>query len=166
LNPVFRFDGYWLLADWLGLPKLHQDALLLLKMWGKRLIRRRSGSQFRERSIPELTGVQKAAFVIYALFCNLFLAFAILLSIRYLRSSVFGLFQYVQLQVSQIIFSASTGDWATLIDQAVTLVVTSAFAATAFWGIGLYSIRILRAVWHSLANLCLRDQTKITPAGV
>ena len=78
-------------------------------------------SRFRERSIPELTGVQKAAFVIYALFCNLFLAFAILLSIRYLRSSVFGLFQYVQLQVSQIIFSASTGDWATLIDQAVTL---------------------------------------------
>jgi putative peptide zinc metalloprotease protein len=166
LNPVFRFDGYWLLADWLGLPKLHQDALLLLKVWGGRLIRGRSGSPSRKMPIAELTGVQKAAFVIYALFCNLFLAFAVVLSVRYLRSSVFGLFRYVQVQVSQILFSASAGDWATLIDQAVTLVVTSAFAATAFWGIGLYSIRILRAAWHSLANLALRNQTKITSAGV
>ena len=37
LNPVFRFDGYWLLADWLGFPRLHQDALLLLKTWTARL---------------------------------------------------------------------------------------------------------------------------------
>ena len=42
LNPAFRFDGYWVVADWLGLTRLHRSAGLYLRSMVHSIFRRRS----------------------------------------------------------------------------------------------------------------------------
>lgn len=40
LNPIFRFDGYWVLADALGVANLSQQPWLITKYCGQRVLRR------------------------------------------------------------------------------------------------------------------------------
>jgi putative peptide zinc metalloprotease protein len=136
LNPVFRFDGYWLLADWLELPKLHSDAVRLLKQWGSRIPKTR----------PQLGRVQSAVFMAYAASCILFLAISLLLSVHYLRSGLFGFVERLPGLILEIRLSARAGDWATTTDQVVSTVVASAFSGTAIFGLSLYAGRLLAPI--------------------
>jgi len=43
LNPFLRFDGYWLLADALAVPNLHQQSRRMLAHYWRRLTRRGEG---------------------------------------------------------------------------------------------------------------------------
>jgi putative peptide zinc metalloprotease protein len=47
LNPVFKFDGYWLLCDLLGVPDLHDRLRALNAGIARRLLGRRGGDDFR-----------------------------------------------------------------------------------------------------------------------
>jgi putative peptide zinc metalloprotease protein len=40
LNPIFRFDGYWILADALGVPNLSRQPSLIMNHFKQRLLRR------------------------------------------------------------------------------------------------------------------------------
>jgi len=156
LNPVFRFDGYWLLADWLALPNMHRDAVRLLKYWLGRLIPGRSGRvQGRPATLPRLSGVKATAFSAYAVFCNLFIAFALIFSARYLRSGLFSFAKRLPARISEIHFSASVGAWAIMTDQLVTTLVAFAFAATAVLGLCVYLVRALSLLRSSFRSISI-----------
>lgn len=153
LNPVFRFDGYWLLADWFELPKLHRDAMRLLKDWALRLsvllhIRTTPVNRIQLR----LSRLQTAVFVIYAVCCNLFLAFTLFWSLRHLRSTLFGFFERLPSMLSRITLAAAVHKWTAMTDTIVLVLVSFAFAATAIWGLYLYCRQFIRMIRRFFPN--------------
>lgn len=47
LNPVLKFDGYWAVADSLGVPNLSTRPLRLAQSLARRVIQRRGGAEYR-----------------------------------------------------------------------------------------------------------------------
>lgn len=84
LNPVFRFDGYWFLADYLAMPKLHGIALRY-PLWR---LRRRLGLPAPPLALPPLGRLARAVFVSYSFLASAFLLFAFWLSYRYLTQAL------------------------------------------------------------------------------
>lgn len=161
LNPVFRFDGYWLLADWLELPKLHHDAIRLLKHWGSRMLRKiRPQTPLSPAKRPPLNRLQTVIFSLYAVSCNLFLAFSILLSFRFLRSGLFGFLQRLPEALSQIRYLAEVGDWASLTDRLVLTFIAVAFAMTTVFGLYRYCASVLGVVVRSLCRVGTYSNTR------
>jgi putative peptide zinc metalloprotease protein len=64
LNPLFRFDGYWLASDLLGLPNLRQKAWQMLR-------RPRSAAALMPGGVSRATAV---ALAVYAVASNVFFA--------------------------------------------------------------------------------------------
>jgi putative peptide zinc metalloprotease protein len=84
LNPIFRFDGYWFLADYLAMPKLHGTALRY-PFWR---LRRRLGLPVPPLPLPPFGRLARLVFVSYSLLASVFLVFAFWLSYRYLTQAL------------------------------------------------------------------------------
>ena len=69
LNPLFHFDGYWLLADYLAIPRLQGTAFRFL---GSRL-RQLAGRPAEPPKLPPMGWVARALFLFYSLFAGVFL---------------------------------------------------------------------------------------------
>jgi putative peptide zinc metalloprotease protein len=69
LNPFFKFDGYWIISDLLGVSNLRKKSGELLRFFIKKLFRREDGSA---PYLSEMKGVEKIALVIYTMIVNLF----------------------------------------------------------------------------------------------
>lgn len=73
LNPFFKFDGYWLATDLLGVPNLRRRTKELLKYCLDRVLRRVS-----ETPRPYILGIKsqaKIAAIVYAVVVNLFMGY-------------------------------------------------------------------------------------------
>jgi len=64
LNPIFRFDGYWLLVDYLAVPDLHRRALR--RLWARL-------KRMQLPPLPALRGRQRVVFELYSVAAALFL---------------------------------------------------------------------------------------------
>lgn len=72
LNPFFKFDGYWIASDLLGVPNLRTRSLELISYYYKR-IRKRSIT-----SIPyllQIRPIEKYGLLFYSIVVNLFMGF-------------------------------------------------------------------------------------------
>lgn len=72
LNPFFKFDGYWMASDILGVPNLRQRSKELIRYYINRLRRRTTGE------IPYMLQMKKKAkwgFAAYTIVVNLFMAY-------------------------------------------------------------------------------------------
>lgn len=72
LNPFFKFDGYWIVSDLLGVPNLRTRSKELLAYWYKRLRKRPTSCT------PYLLQIRPAAkygLLIYSIVVNLFMGF-------------------------------------------------------------------------------------------
>lgn len=72
LNPFFKFDGYWIVSDLLGVPNLRIRSKELLAYWYKRLRKRPTSCT------PYLLQIRPAAkygLLIYSIVVNLFMGF-------------------------------------------------------------------------------------------
>ncbi|HEX3685735.1 MAG TPA: hypothetical protein VHU83_24605 [Bryobacteraceae bacterium] len=146
LNPIFRFDGYWLLTDWLGIGNLQGLALNYLK----HLVFRPAG-----RSRTRLQGLSKSksfVFIVYAAICNLFLAAVALYSWTYLHRLASAVFHGLPYQLSNIVLFARARQWGTVFDRLSVTLIALAFLGTAGIGLGMYAVRILRAVSRKIGN--------------
>lgn len=140
LNPVFRFDGYWLLADWLALPNLYKLALghfkrLALKALGRPL----------PPASPQLPRLKRHAywvFTLYALLCNIFLLLILWVGYRYLRSTFLRLPLALPDVFEDLLFSLQAGDPAVFLDRLLTLFFLVAFPATVLVGLCRYIISL------------------------
>ncbi len=141
LNPVFRFDGYWLLSDWLGLPNLHKLALGHLKgLLGKAFGRppKTAGA------LPPLRRHAYWTFFAYALLCNLFLFALVWLVAGYIHSATTRLPAVVPGLIQSLQFAFKAQDIGALIDLVLTLFFIIAFPATIMLGIGKYAMNLTR----------------------
>ena len=65
LNPIFRFDGYWLFSDIAGVPNLRKRSLEILRYVAKRFISRQK--EIAEPVFLRLSGKIKAFLVAYGI---------------------------------------------------------------------------------------------------
>lgn len=72
LNPFFKFDGYWMASDILGVPNLRQRSKEIIRYYINKLRRRSIGE------MPYMLRMKKKAkwgFAVYAIVVNLFMAY-------------------------------------------------------------------------------------------
>lgn len=140
LNPLFHFDGYWLLADYLAIPKLQSTALRFL---GWRL-RRLAGRPAEPPKLPPMSWLAKKVFLGYSLLASLFLVASFWLVYHYLSTTLMR-FPAVAPQAFQAVAAAfESGDVAQLLVRTMALFFLAAFPATALIGLLLFLARLVR----------------------
>jgi putative peptide zinc metalloprotease protein len=141
INPAFRFDGYWILVDWLGTPGLYGR--------GQGYLRNIFTGIFRKK-VPEnlipvtLTKTKAAVFVCYAFLGNGFLAAAVLFNLHSLRGSMMRAWHSLPVFFHRFLFAWTTRDWATALNSFISLWFIFALAAALLFMTGLYLYRVLR----------------------
>lgn len=139
LNPVFRFDGYWFLVDFLGVPNLYQLALTYIKHSIKKLF----GSD-TPHQLPPMRRHIHLCFLLYALVCNLFLVIVIWFSCRYLYVVFVRLPDLFPQIFNSMIFAFQTHDLTLFLNRLLTLFFVIAFPGTALMGLGIYIFKLAR----------------------
>jgi len=140
LNPIFQFDGYWLLVDYLGLPKLYRLALNYLKYSIKNLFS-------RKKEIIVLPPMRKhvhVVFLIYTLLCNLFLIAIVWISIHYLQRVFMRLPAVFSAMFYSMIFALKTQDFGLFINRLLSLFFICALPTTAVIGLYRYATRLIQ----------------------
>lgn len=72
LNPFFKFDGYWIASDLLGVPNLRARSKELLAYWYKRI---RKQPITRIPYLQQISPASKYGLLIYSIVVNLFMGF-------------------------------------------------------------------------------------------
>lgn len=70
LNPFFKFDGYWIASDLLGVPNLRTRSMELLGYWYKRM---RKVPVTRKPFLMQIRPLEKYGLLIYSIVVNLFM---------------------------------------------------------------------------------------------
>jgi putative peptide zinc metalloprotease protein len=140
LNPIFQFDGYWLLVDYMALPKLHLLAFNYLKYSIKNMF-----SRTKEVIVlPPMRRHIYVSFLVYALLCNVFMIAVVWLSSRYLYST-FTRFPDLFMGIFRsMTFAIKTQDFLLFINRLLTLFFVIAFPGTALIGLSKYAIRLVQ----------------------
>jgi putative peptide zinc metalloprotease protein len=72
LNPFFKFDGYWIVSDLLGVPSLRKRSIEIIKYYWNRIMRRRI------QQMPYLLRIglaERWGLAIYAAIVNFFMGY-------------------------------------------------------------------------------------------
>lgn len=72
LNPFFKFDGYWLASDLLGVPNLRQRSLELLGYVWKKLWKKPEG---KRPYLLQIRPLERYGLLVYSVTVNLFMGF-------------------------------------------------------------------------------------------
>lgn len=155
LNPIFQFDGYWLLVDYLALPNLYRLALNYLKYSIKNLFS-------RKKEIIVLPPMRKHVhvyFLIYTVVCNLFLIAAVWLSVRYLHRTFVRFPVVFGAMFHSMIFGLKTQDFGLFINRLLSLFFICAFPATALLGLCRY---LNRLVQYAIAKVKLARRFEVS----
>lgn len=140
LNPLFHFDGYWFLADYLALPKLQKTAFQAAGRSLKRLFRRPAPPL----DLPPMGPLARLVFWSYSALASLFLVAVVWLIYRYL-SSVLLTFPVVAPQAFTAVAEAvRNGEPIQFLVHLMTAFFLVAFPATAVIGLALYLLRLGR----------------------
>lgn len=134
LNPAFRFDGYWVIADWLGLTHLHRSAAQYLRSSLASLAGSRS---WKGSGYPcHLRGAKAAVFIGYALLSNAFLAVLIALNVRWVYSTMLALCSGLPQLGRAFLTALKEGNWVGSGDLAVACAFLLASGVTLMVGVG------------------------------
>jgi putative peptide zinc metalloprotease protein len=148
LNPLFHFDGYWFLADYLAVPKLQDVAFKSLRWRLRRLL----GRPGEAPKLPPLGRLASGVFFSYSVLASVFLVATFWLVYRYL-SNTFIQFPMVAPRAFHAVVAAfESGDVPLLLVRALALFFLAAFPVTALIGIGLLLTRLARAGAKRLAR--------------
>jgi putative peptide zinc metalloprotease protein len=158
INPAFRFDGYWLLVDWLGIPRLHQEAAEYLKRLIFHLLRFKK-AQLSLRQ-PHLNRLQATMFVLYGVAGNLLILGTIALNLRWISSTLAGLRKEVPLLASHTVEALQGHQWLNAADFTVSLIFACTSGATLLIA---FSVRG-RQVWGAISSkVSSRGQVYLSP---
>lgn len=72
LNPFFKFDGYWIASDLLGVPNLRQRSLELMGYAWKKLRKRPIG---RKPYLLQIRPLERYGLLVYSIVVNFFMGF-------------------------------------------------------------------------------------------
>jgi putative peptide zinc metalloprotease protein len=148
LNPLFHFDGYWFLADYLAIPKLQSVAFRSLG-WKLKLLAGRLGEPPK---VPPLGRLARGIFYSYSVLAGLFLLATFALVYHYL-STTLTRFPVVAPRALQAASAAlESGDIPLFLVRVLALFFLAAFPATALIGLILYLARLVRLCADRLAR--------------
>ena len=103
LNPLMRYDGYFMLADWLDQPNLHHQAAAALR---RRIYSLLSGSTLAQRTSRNEWGL--AAFALISMVYRLFVTFGLLWAIHHwLEPQGYGVL--AQMLIALTLFGLAAG---------------------------------------------------------
>lgn len=148
LNPLFLFDGYWLLADYLAIPRLQGTALRFLG-WQ---LRRLAGRPAEPPKLPVLGRLARGVFLSYALLAGVFLAATFWLVYRHLGTTLTRLPVVVPQAFHAAAAALEGGDIPRFLMRSMALFFLVAFPATALIGLTLYLVRLARFCSRRLAR--------------
>jgi putative peptide zinc metalloprotease protein len=134
LNPIFRFDGYWFLVDYLSIPRLQGVALRYPAYLLRRLARRPAAPP----ALPALGRVETIVFRSYAVLSGLFLISVLGLAYRSLSSAAAGIPVLAPVILETVRTAVERGDLLAVLDRVLVLLLLLAFPASALLGVALY----------------------------
>lgn len=140
LNPLFHFDGYWFLADYLALPKLQATAFRAVA----RAFRRLTGRRVEASDLPPMSRARRAVFWSYSALASVFLVAVVWLIYRYLSSVVTTLPVVAPEAFASVADALRSGQPVELVVRVMTAFFLVAFPATALIGLVLYALRLVR----------------------
>lgn len=138
LNPIFRFDGYWLLADYLALPNLYRQATRYF--WYR--VRKLLGGSPEPVLLPTMRRHVYGIFLLYAALCNFFLVFILWASYNYLGATLARLPRLYPQLFQSIAGAAAEHDLVLLLNLLVALFFAIAFPGTAVIGLFKYASHV------------------------
>lgn len=144
LNPLFHFDGYWFLADYLALPKLQSTAFRAVRQ----ALRRLAGRRPEPLDLPPMSRTARTVFWSYSALASLFLGAVLWLIYNYLSSVIRTLPIVAPEALQAVAEAARAGEPVRFLVHLLTAFFLIAFPATALIGLALYLQRI--------SVLCLR----------
>lgn len=142
LNPLFHFDGYWFLADWLALPKLQSVAFRSLGARARRIV----GIPAELPKLPPLGPLAKGVFFSYSVLAGLFLVMTFWLVWRYLSSTLLQFPKVAPQALDAATAAFASGDIPLFLMRSMALFFIAAFPATALIGLALFLARFLRLI--------------------
>jgi putative peptide zinc metalloprotease protein len=140
LNPLFHFDGYWFLADYLALPKLQTTAFRAVG----RTFRRLTGRPAEALDLPPMGRLARTLFWSYSALASVFLVAVVWLIYRYLSSVVLTLPVVAPQAFAAVAEAFRSGQPVELVVRLMTAFFLVAFPATAVVGLVLYALRLAR----------------------
>jgi len=157
LNPLFHFDGYWLLADYLAIPRLQSTAFRFLA-WR---LRRLTGRPAEAPKLPVMSRLARGVFLFYSVLASVFLVATFWFVYHYLSTTLLR-FPLVAPQAFQAVVAAfESGNVPLFLVRSMSLFFLAAFPASAVIGLVLYLVRLARLCARWLARLAKR-----TPGGL
>ncbi|MDR0507251.1 MAG: M50 family metallopeptidase [Dysgonamonadaceae bacterium] len=72
LNPFFKFDGYWIVSDLLGVSNLRQKSGELVRYFFRKLLKRETG---KAPYLQRIKRAERVALITYTIIVNLFFGF-------------------------------------------------------------------------------------------
>ncbi len=109
LNPIFRFDGYWLFSDIIGVPNLRKRSLEILKYFAKRFVLKQKG--VAEPVFLHISGKMKSFLLLYGIVSTSFF-FLFFYKIFFLFPDLVTNYPgLVYKTFSEIINSFAVGNW-------------------------------------------------------
>ncbi len=153
LNPIFRFDGYWFLVDYLAMPRLYRVALLAPFQGIARLFRSDEATSI----LPGRPVFARAVFWSYSMLSSGFLLVALWISYRYLTVTVLSLPHMLLLSMQRARGAAESGDLLMLANYILAAIFLIAISSTALIGVCLYTVRGARFVMAIARRLAQRS---------
>lgn len=109
LNPIFRFDGYWLFSDITGVPNLRKRSLEILKYFAKRFILKQKEAV--EPIFLRINRKMKSFLLIYGIVSTSFFILFFYKIFFLLPDLVTNYPSLIHKTFSQIISGLAVGDW-------------------------------------------------------
>ena len=149
LNPLFRFDGYWMVCDFVGVPNLRrrsQESYKSLFNW----LRNTPSSDMG--STPIFGPKVRTFLYIYAVVSNAFFFVFLIMLIPAVIELIHSYPQSVQVFVSDMPVRFSSHDWAGLFSSFARIASKSLFLLAVAWGIGRISIQAIARIRKGLSH--------------
>jgi putative peptide zinc metalloprotease protein len=103
LNPFFKFDGYWIMSDLLGVPNLRKRSTELISYFLKKMFHRKVDNSLY---LFRIKNKEKFALIIYAIVVNMFFGFYILF---FMPAFIYQFFTSFPGLIEQLIYTLSSG---------------------------------------------------------
>ncbi|HLG13551.1 MAG TPA: hypothetical protein VJH03_03375 [Blastocatellia bacterium] len=148
LNPVFHFDGYWFLVDYLAMPDLYRTSLSYIRNSLKKVF----VPSHPVEPLRQLRGHRYWVFVVYAALSNAFLFVILWIGYRYVSGMVTQIPVVYPRILQAMVDAVRSYDVIKFVHVSITLFFAVAFPCTALLGIYRYLGSLIRLALAKLRS--------------
>lgn len=159
VNPLFRFDGYWFLVDYLAIPKLHSIAFKapFAQLW------KWLHPASRAVAIPKLSRPARVVFWSYSVLSSSFLGATLWIVFNYLRSTAESFPRVFPQMFAATVAAFLHGHWLSFINQLLVLFFVLTVPVSITLGVGIYTVRLARFAGTRLARILPLLHLRLAP---